>query len=167
MGQSRARTGPDFVVASDLHTGEIRRRISPDKAFQTTLPHHRCHRNRATTRYLVTGRTGVEFIDCQTGQAWRHHWVRGVCQYGTLPCHGLLYAPPHSCACYIEAKLTGFLALAPREAGDERPVASDGSRLERGPAIGEAPNPKSEIDRLAHVSPRPGADRGDAGSGPP
>ena len=93
-GQSRSRTGPDFTTGRDLHTGKIVRRIRPDKAFKTTMPHHRCHRNRATSRYVVAGRTGVEFIDLASGEAFRHHWVRGTCQLGTLPCNGLLYAPP-------------------------------------------------------------------------
>jgi len=141
-GQSRSRTGPDFTVGRDLHTGKIVRRIKTDKAFKTTMPHHRCHRNRATSRYVVAGRTGVEFIDLVTGEAFRHHWTRGTCQFGTLPCNGLLYAPPHACACYIEAKLTGFLALAPaRKAESGKPKAQDASKLERGPAYGAIVKP--------------------------
>ena len=135
VGQSRARQGPDFTVARDLLTGEIKHRIDTAKAFQTTMPHHRCHRDRATSRYLVTGRTGVEFIDFETGESFRHHWVRGVCRFGVIPCNGLLYAPPHSCACFIEAKLVGFNALAPASPTRTPPetIPEDG-RLERGPA---------------------------------
>ena len=103
---------PKTASTLDESTGKIVRRIASDRAFKTTMPHHRCHRNRATRRFIVAGRTGVEFIDLASGEGFRHHWVRGTCQFGTLPCNGLLYAPPHSCACYIEAKLTGFLALA-------------------------------------------------------
>ena len=137
VGQSRSRDGPDFVAGRDLHTGRIKRRLDTAKAFETTMPHHRCHRNRATERFLVLGRTGVEFIDVATGDARRHHWVRGTCQFGTLPCNGLLYAPPHSCACYIQGKLTGFLALAPRSAQNE-PGTTFGQppRLSKGPAFG-------------------------------
>jgi outer membrane protein assembly factor BamB len=113
LGQSRARQGPDFTAGLDLLTGEVKRRLSPERAFESTMSHHRCYRNCATARYLLTGRTGVEFIDFASGEALRHHWVRGVCQYGVVPANGLLYVPPHSCACYIEAKLTGLLALAP------------------------------------------------------
>lgn len=147
VGQSRARQGPDFTVARDLSTGEIKRRISPEKAFQTTMPHHRCHRNRATSRYIVAGRTGVEFIDTRTGDAFRHHWIRGVCQYGVLPANGLLYVPAHSCACYIEAKLAGFYALAPASARAtaSRP-ASAAERLERGPAYVKAGSRESGGD---------------------
>ncbi len=146
-GQSRARHGPDFTAARDLLTGEIRHRISPDKAFLTTMPHHRCHRNRATSRYIVAGRTGVEFIDLLTGEALRHHWIRGVCQYGTIPANGLLYVPPHSCACYIEAKLTGFLALAPKVNLEKR-QDSEESRLETGAVSAQmgTPSPGQQSD---------------------
>jgi outer membrane protein assembly factor BamB len=141
FGQTRARHGPDFTTALDLHTGQPRRRLSPGRAFETTMPHHRCHRNRSTPRYLITGRTGVEFIDLASGAAFRHHWVRGACQYGVVPANGLLYAPPHSCACYIEAKLTGLLALKPAELSDSRtqePSAAEELRLVRGPAFPKA-----------------------------
>ncbi|NQT37866.1 MAG: PQQ-binding-like beta-propeller repeat protein, partial [Planctomycetes bacterium] len=135
VGQSRSRTGPDFVAGRDPRTGEIKRELETDKAWDTTMPHHRCHRNRATQQYIIAGRTGVEFIDLATGNARRHHWTRGTCQFGTLPANGLLYVPPHSCACFIESKLTGFLALAPRagqgsEPGEPRKA---GERLQRGP----------------------------------
>ncbi len=159
-GQSRSRTGPDFTTGRDLHTGKIVKRIRPDRAFKTTMPHHRCHRNRATSRYIVAGRTGVEFIDLASGQGLRHHWVRGTCQFGTLPCNGLLYVPPHSCACYIEAKLTGFLALAPRRrlkvegSRLKVPPIEKGPRLEKGPAFGkDISNLKSQIsDSKSEIS---------------
>lgn len=152
LGQSRARQGPDFSVARDLLTGEVKQRISTEPAYRTTMPHHRCHRNRATARYLVTGRTGVEFIDLQTGAASRHHWVRGACQFGVIPANGLLYAPPHACACYIEAKLTGFNCLAPGRADEavsgaageaNRDGREEDGRLVRGMGTGASvePNP--------------------------
>ena len=134
VGQSRPRQEADFTVGRDLLTGEIKHRIDTAKAFQTTMPHHRCHRNRATCRYLVTGRTGVEFIDFQTGESFRHHWARGVCRFGVIPCNGLLYTPPHSCACFIEAKLIGFNALAPASPTRSPPnTIPEAGRLERGP----------------------------------
>jgi len=168
VGQSRSRTGPDFVAGRDLHTGEIRRELKTDRAWVTTMPHHRCHRNRATGKYIIAGRTGVEFIDLKTGQSRRHHWTRGTCQFGTLPCNGLLYVPPHSCACYIDGKLTGMLALAPREGrgvrGEGRGSGDEGQgrrdeggerreeggerwdeRIEKGPAYSQIINHESEI----------------------
>ena len=53
-------------------------------------------------------RRGVEFVDLATGENYQNHWVRSGCLLGNLPCNGLLYVAPHSCGCYIEAKLTGF-----------------------------------------------------------
>jgi outer membrane protein assembly factor BamB len=146
LGQTRARTGPDFTEGRDLLTGEVRRRIPP-APYDTQGAHHRCYRDRATVRYLLTGRTGVEFIDMRTGEATSDYWVRGVCQYGIIPANGLLYAPPHSCACYIDAKLTGLAALAPggtSQSGERQADAAP--RLEPGPAPLEKtliPDPQS------------------------
>ncbi|MGQ9731973.1 MAG: outer membrane protein assembly factor BamB family protein, partial [Candidatus Zipacnadales bacterium] len=136
FGRSRSRTFADFTEGRDLQTGEIKRQIATDEAFKTTMPHHRCHRNRATGHYILMGRTGVEFIDVRTGACARHHWTRGVCQYGYIPANGLLYVPPHSCACYIEAKLAGFYAYAPKRA-DSVPLPPE-KRLTRGPAFRSA-----------------------------
>jgi outer membrane protein assembly factor BamB len=140
VGQTRSRNWTDYDEGRDLLTGEVKRKLDTSRAFKTTMPHHRCHRDRATSRYIVAGRTGVEFIDLNTGESLRHHWTRGTCQFGTLPCNGLLYVPPHSCACYIDAKLTGFLALAPKtvDRGTEEGNTAPSERLRRGPAY-EAP----------------------------
>ena len=134
----RARD-PGITAARDLKTGEIKKQRPPDSKFYTIgMGHHRCHRNRATDRYIITGRAGVEFIDIETGRAIPNHWVRGACQYGVLPCNGLLYVPQHSCACYIEAKLSGFYALAPKRKGwSPIEVDSLGDQLEKGPAYDE------------------------------
>ena len=138
----RARD-PGITTARDPLTGEVKRQRPPDSQFfNVGMGHHRCYRNKATSRYLVLGRAGVEFVDVRTGRAVANHWVRGVCQYGVLPCNGLLYAPPHSCACYITAKLNGFNALAPagsRATFNGEPWPAE--RLERGPAYGSATQP--------------------------
>jgi len=101
--------------------------------------HHRCYPSKATDRYLLTSRNGVEFIAPKAKHWETHHWVRGGCIYGIMPCNGLLYAPMQSCGCYLESKLNGFSALA---AGPvPTPAAADladAARLERGPAYGEA-----------------------------
>jgi len=134
--------GTFAMVGLDPRTGKVKRTLST-KAALDQGHHHRCYRNKATTRYIVTGRRGVELIDVASAETRRHHWVRGTCRYGVLPANGLLYAPPHPCICYITAKLNGFWALAPAfvEASAGRP-ASEGSRLEKGPAYG-AVNPQS------------------------
>jgi len=138
---------PGITVGRDPVTGEIKRRRPADQAFfQVGMPHHRCYRNRATDRYLVLGRAGVEFIDVVSGRAIPNHWIRGTCQHGILPANGLLYVPPHSCACYIQAKLNGFNALAPkRESNPAADQAGNNKRLERGPAYGEAVGHQSSI----------------------
>jgi hypothetical protein len=74
--------------------------------------HHRCYRAKATEQYVLCSRTGIEFVDLATGDWTIHHWVRGGCLYGIMPANGLIYAPPHPCACYPEAKLYGMVALA-------------------------------------------------------
>ncbi len=131
------------VIGIDLHGGEIKRKFSTRSVFNETH-HHRCFRNKATQRYLLTARRGIEFLDLKSEQGEKHHWVRGACRYGILPCNGLVYAPPHPCKCYITVKLSGFYALAPASA--DRPKRPEGERLEKGPAYGKIGNRKSEIE---------------------
>ena len=146
----------------DLRTGEVKSEFPPD--VKPSWFHHRCYRNKATDRYIVAGRTGIEFIDPQN-QHWDiNHWVRGGCLYGVMPANGLVYAPPNSCACYLESKLNGFNALAPESASAPIPKeVSDEGRLERGPAYGQIENQESNIENPSdwptyrHDSARSGA----------
>lgn len=130
--------GPEFAVGRDLHTGEVKRENIPTGDLWTAGHHHRCYREKATVRYLLTGKRGIEFFDLIGDDHSRNNWIRGVCQYGVLPCNGLIYAPPHACGCYMESKLYGFWALA----ADRSPSAGaessrrDDERLKRGPAYG-------------------------------
>ena len=129
----------------DPRTGEIQSEFAPD--VETYWFHHRCHRGKATDRYLLMSRTGIEFVDYRKEHWMIHHWVRGACLYGVMPANGLIYAPPHPCACYPEAKLYGFNALAP--ASTTQPDVqhvSDTHRLERGPAYDQAVNRQSPTD---------------------
>jgi len=144
-GEVAIAADPGITAGRDPHTGQIKRTRPADQTFfNVGMPHHRCHRNRATDRYLVLGRAGVEFIDLTSGEAMPNHWIRGTCQFGTLPCNGLLYVPPHSCACYSKAKLNGFLALAPqRERQPRGGPGEDDTRLQRGPAFAQAIHPSS------------------------
>ncbi|HUT32468.1 MAG TPA: PQQ-binding-like beta-propeller repeat protein [Planctomycetota bacterium] len=116
------------LTGRDPRTGEVKSQFRADD--WPHMPHHRCHRAKATDRYYLAGRTGVEFVDVAAKHWIAHHWVRGACLYGLMPCNGLLYTPPHDCACYIESKLNGFNALA----ATRNPSAPGGERLERGPA---------------------------------
>ncbi len=101
--------------------------------------HHRCHRARATENFFLTSRTGIEMIDVHNGRWSLHHWVRGACLYGIMPANGLVYAPPHPCACYPEAKLSGFNAVAGAGSRASIEELTRGTRLQRGPAYGETP----------------------------
>lgn len=117
----------------DPRTGEVKKEFKPD--VDTYWFHHRCYIAKATDNFLMPSRTGIEFVDPEKEHWDIHHWVRGGCLYGVMPCNGLTYAPPHNCACYPEAKLFGFNALAPYS--ETRPVpaiVSEEGRLEKGPA---------------------------------
>jgi len=137
--QVRAKE-PGITQGLDPRTGEVKRTRRPDnESIDIGMGHHRCHRNKGAGNYIIQGRSGVEWIDVTTGDVLIDHWVRGACQYGVMPCNGLLYAPPHSCACYIEGKLHGFLALAPKKTGSQaRSQIQFGNedRLVKGPAYG-------------------------------
>lgn len=156
-----------IYTGRDLRTGQVRKEFPPN--VETYWFHHRCYIAKATDKFLIPSRTGIEFVDPEREHWDIHHWVRGGCLYGVLPCNGLLYAPPHNCACYPEAKLYGFNALAPR--APTRPVPRDvpeEGRLEPGPAYadplvnsvaeGDWPTYRGDNERSG-FSPRPvGAD---------
>ncbi len=114
----------------DLLTGQ-RQTVFPADTLGH-FPHHRCYRSKATEKYILTSRTGIEFVDTTTGKWQNQFWVRGGCLVGVIPANGLVYAPPHHCACFSAAKLEGFHALGPG------PVptfdADDSKRLRTGPA---------------------------------
>lgn len=131
-GLAWVHDGESFsMLGLNPRTGEVQRTLSTQEALQQGH-HHRCYRNKATTRFILTGRRGVEFIDVESEENLRNHWVRGTCRYGILPCNGLLYAPPHPCVCYITAKLNGFWALAAENTSATEREA--GPALKRGPA---------------------------------
>lgn len=130
------------MVGRDVHTGKVVKKFKPD--VETHWFHHRCYRGKATDKYLLMSRTGIEFVDPKTEHWDINHWVRGACLYGVMPANGMVYNPPHPCACYLEAKLYGFNALAP--ASPTRAVPKKvppARRLERGPAYGQIADSKS------------------------
>ncbi|MFW6162496.1 MAG: PQQ-binding-like beta-propeller repeat protein, partial [Planctomycetota bacterium] len=126
-------------VALDLATGEVRRRrtVKPPPAGG----HARCYRNKATERFLVLGGSGVEIMRLDDWSWTADRWVRGTCQYGVMPCNGLLYVPPDSCACQPHARLHGFTALAPRGRFQVPGAGFQDDRLERGPTYETDPRP--------------------------
>jgi len=123
-------------IGRDPRTGEIKSQFPPD--INIFFMHQRCYRSKATDRYLIPGWTGTEYIDFRNKHWITNHWVRSGCIYGVMPCNGLTYTTPHDCACYMQAKLYGFCALAPEDKSKSRKVKESKSpsenRIERGPA---------------------------------
>jgi len=117
-----ARTGKVENVALD----NINTLVTPGH-------HPRCHRNMATTNYIITDKHGMEFIDLAGKRHSRNVWVRGGCQFGMLPANGLVTMPPNACCCYQGAMLHGLYAFAPESKG-EGPKLKETERLEKGPA---------------------------------
>jgi len=133
-------------IGRDPRTGEIKSQFPPDISIY--FMHQRCYRSKATDRFLIPGWTGTEFIDFREKHWVTNHWVRGGCIYGVMPSNGLLYTPAHSCACYMQAKLSGFCALAPaRESSRNASLPrKPATRLQRGPAYNKIANRKSQIE---------------------
>ncbi|TWT51858.1 Serine/threonine-protein kinase AfsK [Thalassoglobus neptunius] len=134
-----------IFTGRDPRTGEVKKSFEPD--VDTYWFHHRCYISKATDNYLMPSRTGIEFVDYENEHWDIHHWVRGGCLYGVMPCNGLTYAPAHNCACYPEAKLFGFNALAPAAPTRPRPLdVPEEGRLEIGPSFDR---PLSPIDEAS------------------
>lgn len=128
------------VYGTDLKGGKTEHEFAPDK--DAYWFHHRCHMAKATESYLLTSRTGIEFVDLKNKSWTLHHWVRGACLYGIMPANGMIYAPQHPCACYIGGKLFGFNALAPKSA-ESLVLAKtpDAERRLKGPAFSKSAAP--------------------------
>ena len=134
--------GNPFVLGLDPASGELRRKVSNERAFDNGH-HHRCYMNKATERFLITSYRGLEFIDwAGKARTSLNHWVRGVCRYGVMPANGLMYATPHPCNCYVSSKINGFVALA-GAAGQASKTAPASPRLVKGDA---APPPAGKDD---------------------
>jgi len=119
----------------DPHTGQVKRTV--DVAHLVSAGHHvRCYRSKATDRYLLWPKRGIEFVDLAGSNSMRCDWTRGECSYGVMPCNGLLYVPPHPCVCYPGVLINGFNAYTAERSGG--PAESEEARLERGPAYEEA-----------------------------
>ncbi len=142
-GETTSGRAEGLFTGRDPRTGEVKQEFTPD--VSTYWFHHRCYRGKATDKFLLMSRAGVEFVDVEN-QSWSpNHFVRGACTYGIMPANGLLYAPQHPCACYPEAKLTGLNALAPAASSPPPPELSDSDRLQKGKAYNEIASRKSQI----------------------
>ena len=148
VGDLRHKRDAGFTEGRDLRTGKVTAKIPHNQQlYDIQMGHHRCYRNRATVRYLLLGRDGIELVDLKAGTGDGNWWVRGTCQYGIMPANGLIYAPQHSCACHPAEKLSGFNTLSSRSADAGKPAAQS-PRLEKGPAYSEISLLKSQIASL-------------------
>jgi len=136
---------PGLGIGIDLRTGEVRNPRTKKSPIRNPGSHWRCYRNKATEKYLILCQRWTEFYDLSTRIQTSVNFVRGTCQYGQMPCNGLLYSPHDSCACSLELKLNSFKALAPEpNSAEDHPGAV---RLEKGPAYG-----KEDTNRLSVIS---------------
>ena len=132
--QTAAGKQKKLFVGYDIKSGKEKKRYPID--FKTLFMHQRCYPGKATKKYFLAAATGTEFVDTKTGKWEIHHWARGGCFYGIMPANGLLYTPPHSCACYYQSKLNGFNALAPKKR-ELNLSGNNKERLTKGPAYGK------------------------------
>jgi hypothetical protein len=130
--------GPDFQ-GLDLKTGAAVKHINT-QGPRVGMPHHRCYRNKASERFIFTGKSGIEVLSLDSGWLSNNSWIRGTCQYGILPANGLLYAPPNACACFLTVKADGFFAAAPQRDPTGRMPFPDQPVLETGPLYGKLPS---------------------------
>jgi outer membrane protein assembly factor BamB len=133
-------------IGWDLRTGDEKRRILV-KNLRSPEHHHRCYRNKATTRYLISSYEGAEFLDFQGDDNCQNNWLRGACRFGMMPCNGMLYVPPDQCFCEPGGKLLGFAAVT-AEPKTPVKVLADDARLEKGPAYGrtDSAGPAGDAD---------------------
>jgi len=134
VGNVRRGVDTGFTQGRELKTGKVTVTIPPQKGWG----HHRCYRNKATVRWIIMGRGGMQFVDPKGGANRNVGWARGGCQYGVMPANGLIYTPQHSCACNPESLLAGLNALCPQSSAQKGPLP-----LEKGPAFAEVSDLKS------------------------
>jgi len=133
-----------LVIGWDLRTGQEEKRIFV-KNLRSPEHHHRCYRNKATDRYLISSYEGAEFLDFKGDNNCQNNWLRGACRYGMMPANGMLYVPPDQCFCQPGAKFLGFAAVKANP--DNAPKAvPDSRRLEKGPAYGTIGNGQSTLE---------------------
>jgi len=140
-GQPVKKSPNALVIGWDLRSGEEKKRIFV-KNLRSPEHHHRCYRNKATVRYLISSYEGAEFLDFKADNHSQNNWLRGACKYGMIPCNGMLYVPPDQCFCQPGAKFLGFAAVSARPDGAVEAIA-DEYRLEKGPAYGAVTDTQS------------------------
>jgi len=146
--------GGKEIWGVDIHTGQVKKSL-PRNELLPGGHHHRCYRNKATERYLICGRRGLEYIDLVGDNHVNNWWLRGVCQYGVMPANGFIYIPPDTCQCFNFIKINGFYALSATNSLDDMQIGN-GQTLEKGPTYSSVKNQRSggnqgATERLARV----------------
>ncbi len=123
----------------DVKTGKVMKEVDTT-ADPVSMPHPRCHRYKATEDFIITGRSGVEFLDLNEG-GWvgNNSWLRGTCQYGVMPANGMIYVPPDACGCNPTVKVPGLFAARARHTKDGHINFPETPVLVKGPAFGKVP----------------------------
>jgi outer membrane protein assembly factor BamB len=116
----------------DIYTGEVKKTIDLPTYFLSPGHHLRCYRAKATTRYILDNKRGIEFMDMQETNHQKNDWVRGACRYGVIPANGLIYSTPTPCSCYQTVLLQGYNALSAA-----LPPKPEKTVLEKGAAFGQ------------------------------
>ncbi|MHC4144448.1 MAG: outer membrane protein assembly factor BamB family protein [Planctomycetota bacterium] len=132
-----------LVIGWDLRSGEEKKRILVNN-LRSPEHHHRCYRNKATTRYLISSYEGAEFLDFEGDNHGMNNWLRGACKYGMTPSNGMLYVPPDQCFCQPGSKFLGYAAVKAESTNDPKPVP-DSRRLEKGPAYNKLKTQDSKL----------------------
>jgi len=125
------------VNGFDPQTGKLVKRIG--QTMLGPMGHDRCYRNRITTRYYINSVTGgSDFLDLSSATELPNPWIRSTCGIGPLPCNGLYYVGPPSCACCNSVMLNALNAMAaePGLTKSDQPIkVGTEATLEKGPAF--------------------------------
>jgi outer membrane protein assembly factor BamB len=147
----------------DVHTGEVKKTLDLPTYFHSPGHHLRCYRAKATSRYILDNKRGIEFMDITGKKHQKNDWVRGACRYGIIPANGLIYSTPTPCSCYQTVQLKGFNALSSK-ATVIRPEnlvfrGSAYGQVRREPADkGSWPTLRGDNSRQGISTEKPGAD---------
>ena len=158
--------GSKSPTAYDPTTGEKLRQLK--QRMTGPMGHDRCYRNFITEEFYINSKTGgADFVTLAGGKEFPHHWTRGTCGMGALPCNGLLYVGPYSCQCSIGVMAVGMKAYAAepglKSPNETIPVPRE-ERLFKGEAYGEVKEPsvtatEEDWPTLRHDGTRGGATR--------
>ena len=166
QGKPVGKSPNALVIGWDLRSGEEKKRILV-KNLRSPEHHHRCYRNKATVRYLISSYEGAEFLDFKADNHSQNNWLRGACKYGMMPANGMLYVPPDQCFCQPGGKFLGFAAVTGGPAVPLKEIADD-RRLEKGPAYGAVTDTSSgsqaDWPTYRHDATRSGTTRTGVGS---